>query len=56
MKSEDLKKRVETLKQALEQSMTQHNALVGRYAEAQFMLEESEKEECPATMDAAVEG
>lgn len=39
MTREDLNKRVEELKAAIDQSAANHNALLGRYNEALFMAE-----------------
>ncbi len=59
MLKEDLVKRVDLLQQAVDKSAAEHqqfvanhNALLGRLAEAKFMLETPE-EECPAELEVA---
>jgi len=45
MTKEELQKRIDEIKQGLEQSAANHNSILGRLAEAQFMLEKLEEAE-----------
>lgn len=39
MTKEELQKRIDEIKQVIEQSAANHNSILGRLAEAQFMME-----------------
>ena len=43
MNMQELEARIKELAQAIEQSMANHNALIGRIEEAKFILSELEK-------------
>lgn len=47
MMIDELKKRIEDLQQALDQSAGQHNSLVGRLSEAKELLAKMEKQPSP---------
>lgn len=45
MTVDELRERVKLLEEGIQQSMANHNALVGRYQEAKLLLDSLEKKE-----------